>query len=786
MTEAPDVFAIMPFGVRRANEAHKCTHISFDDVYRGVIESAAAMAGLTAIRADRVGTPRCASTKCIELLFESRFAVADVSVPNANVYYELGVRYSIATGRTALIAAVGTRLPFALKGRKVIRYSLSQKGFASAARKLAAWLMEPMPETSDSPVRCFLESIGAGTPLSDPVAVEQELLLRIDQAASASPLVALWKSVRHISSIPPLSLMSLAARLGTFGEWALSVEVLRQATSDAPDDARLLRQLAWHLRHLDPHHQDEAEAVLRRVLHQDPQDAEALGMLGGIYKRRGDFGQSLECYSHAARVSPYSLYSLVNRAAMQTLLSCKAGKVDASEYASVLKVLSTQPSASVDEWSHLVEAECRFALADDSGARESFGKAFDVSASRDNVASCIEQIELLARHGFRPDAASPLSEWARDLFDLTLEGGERKRKDPRVNSPDTPVVVHLSDVHFGRNTAGEEMHRFESAPYNDSLITHLKREFSATKPHFRDSEHRVVLVVSGDLAYAATEDEFDKVVTFLNASVEALKIPKERVVLCPGNHDVFWKDAEINKAHRFDNYLGMLVTFYGDPLFRKLYPRIKWDMKLRSKRPDPIDIIGLHNLSEMGVAFVSLNSCVYETNQHHYGFIGGNQLRAADELVEQAGLLPSQVVVAVMHHHLHPFPDSVGLRESDSPIWTDLSTVRDAGLVEKRLEKMGVDVVLHGHKHSPQVRETVIKAQGIRVKQPNRLIVCGSGSTGVAKAELAHNVGNHYEVIEFLRLPRVRYTNFLSIEWRDLAVSAEAEWTTTAEWTVEG
>jgi hypothetical protein len=42
-------------------------------------------------------------------------------------------------------------------------------------------------------------------------------------------------------------------------------------------------------------------------------------------------------------------------------------------------------------------------------------------------------------------------------------------------------------------------------------------------------------------------------------------------------------------------------------------------------------------------------------------------------------------------------------------------TIRDAGLVERRLEKLGFDLVLHGHKHKPQLRETLVHALHVRI-----------------------------------------------------------------------
>jgi len=63
----------------------------------------------------------------------------------------------------------------------------------------------------------------------------------------------------------------------------------------------------------------------------------------------------------------------------------------------------------------------------------------------------------------------------------------------------------------------------------------------------------------------------------------------------------------------------------------------------------------------------------------------------------------------MFHHHLHPFPEFIQTDEN-SQIGMDLSIIRDSGIVERQLERMKFDLILHGHKHKPQIRETVRKS----------------------------------------------------------------------------
>lgn len=139
-----------------------------------------------------------------------------------------------------------------------------------------------------------------------------------------------------------------------------------------------------------------------------------------------------------------------------------------------------------------------------------------------------------------------------------------------------------------------------------------------------------------------------------------------------------------------------------------------------------------------------------------------------------------------MHHHLHPFPEPLEAREGGDVV-LDLSTVRDAGMVEQRLEKLNFSLLLHGHKHKPQLRETIVRDPLIDSSHQIRpLIVSGCGSTGVSRHELEHNQPNHFAILEILQPVRTPGVDFAVVEWRELAVRPGAEWATKQRWTLKG
>lgn len=158
------------------------------------------------------------------------------------------------------------------------------------------------------------------------------------------------------------------------------------------------------------------------------------------------------------------------------------------------------------------------------------------------------------------------------------------------------MIIHLSDPHFGYRLTGDgrkiDMHRFRDGHYSITLQQHVLNEFASKSRRFRFDPTRLILVISGDVVYQAGADEFRQAIAFCNALVEGLPITRERVIFCPGNHDVSWADANIDRSKRFDNYLSFLNEFYGESLFRRMYPLVSWDFKVNSPRPDPTYLLG--------------------------------------------------------------------------------------------------------------------------------------------------------------------------------------------------
>lgn len=99
----------------------------YTDVYLNVIKSVCKEFGITAVRADEIYGPGVIVKDIIEQVANAQLVIADISAPNANVYFEVG--YALASGKPIiLLAKKDTTLPFDVSGFRVLFYEDSIGG----------------------------------------------------------------------------------------------------------------------------------------------------------------------------------------------------------------------------------------------------------------------------------------------------------------------------------------------------------------------------------------------------------------------------------------------------------------------------------------------------------------------------------------------------------------------------------------------------------------------------------------------------------------------------------
>jgi tetratricopeptide (TPR) repeat protein len=123
MSSIRRAFVIMPFGKKKAADQ---SVIDFDAVYSELLAPAITAAGLLPHRADADRRGGSIHLDMFQDLLLAEFVVADLTLDNPNVWYEIGVRHALRAGGAVLTYALRDRLPFDIAGQRMQRYTLKE------------------------------------------------------------------------------------------------------------------------------------------------------------------------------------------------------------------------------------------------------------------------------------------------------------------------------------------------------------------------------------------------------------------------------------------------------------------------------------------------------------------------------------------------------------------------------------------------------------------------------------------------------------------------------------
>ncbi|HEX8422578.1 MAG TPA: tetratricopeptide repeat-containing protein, partial [Pyrinomonadaceae bacterium] len=241
-------FIVRPFGIK--NE------IDFDAVDRDLIAPAlheAGFTGGTTIDILRAGNIRI---DMFQRLLTADLVVADLSIHNANVFYELGIRHSLRDKRTFLLRSDTDKFPFDLQTDRYFTYDRANPA-ASLPLLVAALRQTKNSEEQDSPVFRSLPSLEAQD-RSHFLAVPLDFREEVERAAAAR-------------EVGDLDLIGVEAQ---GFEWE-------------SEGLRLVGRAQFDLKAFEG-----GRATWEAVRQLDQFDREANTLLGTIYQRLGDLVRS--------------------------------------------------------------------------------------------------------------------------------------------------------------------------------------------------------------------------------------------------------------------------------------------------------------------------------------------------------------------------------------------------------------------------------------------------------------------------------------------------------------
>ena len=288
-------FVLMPFSTKTDASGKS---IDFDAVYRDLIEPAIRQAGLQALRADEELSGGIIHKAMFERLILCEYAVADLTMANANVFYELGVRHAVRPWSTVLIQAGEPRLPFDVNLLRTLPYPLTDQGTPRDDPGIRAKLAErlrfaidqvplkdspifqliegmPMPDVSHLKTDAFQEQFRAS-------ATEQEKIAAARKQGREA-LKAFEAGLGDISRADTAVVVDLFLSYRAAKAFQEMVDLAEKMAKPVAQTVMVQEQLAFALNRLKE--RDAAEKILLGLIDRRP-SSETYGLLGRIYKDR--------------------------------------------------------------------------------------------------------------------------------------------------------------------------------------------------------------------------------------------------------------------------------------------------------------------------------------------------------------------------------------------------------------------------------------------------------------------------------------------------------------------
>ena len=144
-------FIDMPFG--KKTDPKSGVKVDFDQIFDVGIKPAVEAAGLECIRGDMERSGGIIHTAMFARLLLSEFVVADLTMGNPNVFYELGVRHTARPYSTIPIYATISDLPFDVSLVRAIPYDLEKGQLTElATEKLISAIKERIDSVLNGPL----------------------------------------------------------------------------------------------------------------------------------------------------------------------------------------------------------------------------------------------------------------------------------------------------------------------------------------------------------------------------------------------------------------------------------------------------------------------------------------------------------------------------------------------------------------------------------------------------------------------------------------------------------
>lgn len=245
----------------------------------------------------------------------------------------------------------------------------------------------------------------------------------------------------------------------------------------------------------------------------------------------------------------------------------------------------------------------------------------------------------------------------------------------------------LGDIHFGEFARSNEFcpNGFQIKDKTEgiaSLKESLIQIFSEEKLNY--------LFVAGDLTSKGNPIEFVECYKVINEIAEKAGIPKQKVILSLGNHDVDWKITDISNNSSPDITIQKKVE--------ELYQIISSNTASilinnnNFTEAGPIPFSGIYRDENIDLFVLNSGWLSNRKDEIKHGKIEEKQLNWFEGMAKKHKDTQNWKILLLHHHPLsypHPYPHH------------DITAVQEGSEIIQVAGKYGFNLICHGHRHHP-------------------------------------------------------------------------------------
>ena len=227
----PFCFMIMPYG-RKATQAEAgrgVPEIDFNALWDHAFAPTIIALGYEPVRADQ-DTGALIINQMIERLYFADLVLADMTIPNGNVYYEVGIRHAAREKGCVLLAADWSKQLFDVAQNRTVRYPMPEGGIAAAtAQAISAAIKEPIRSLARgvSPMHAAIKGY--------PDEVDESAASTMKDVMTA--MAAFQGEIRAVRALPRAARMARAKEL-VERYWTAAGQLADCAGPPAPDEGQ--------------------------------------------------------------------------------------------------------------------------------------------------------------------------------------------------------------------------------------------------------------------------------------------------------------------------------------------------------------------------------------------------------------------------------------------------------------------------------------------------------------------------------------------------------------------